>query len=91
MNHRKILTLKQFMKRSEVIKLYKDTMKAINKIDNEVDREYMKSWARQEYKNNKSIPVTDEESINYFINHGKKSLAKLTVHQDLANVNYDEK
>lgn len=79
------------MKRSEVLKLYKDTMKAINKIDNELDREYMKNWAREEYKSNKSIPVTDEESINYFINHGKKSLAKLTVHQDLAFVNHDEK
>lgn len=78
------LTLKQFMKRQEVLSCYRDLMRAISKIDVASDRNYLKKWVYDEFQSNKSIPVTDEESINYHLLNAKKALKQLKVAQNLS-------
>ena len=76
------LTLKQFMKRREVLTLYKDMMTTISKIECESDRSYLQQWTRDEFKRNKQL--TDDESINYYIDYAKKQFRKLKVSYDLS-------
>jgi len=76
------LTLKQFMKRREVLTLYKEIMSTIAKIDCESDRLYLHQWARDEFKQNKNLK--DVDSINYHLDNGKKQFRKLKVNFDLS-------
>ncbi|XP_027711400.1 LYR motif-containing protein 2 isoform X1 [Vombatus ursinus] len=48
------LTLKQFMRRQQVLLLYRKILQAIRQVPNEQDRKYLKNWAREEFKRNKS-------------------------------------
>jgi len=81
---RNALTLKQFIKRTEVLKAYKDLLRAINNIEDKSDRSYMKKWARDEFQSKKNIPNTDEESINYHLQLAQKWLKQLTVSQNMS-------
>lgn len=73
---RSTLSLKQFLKRQEVLQLYRDCLKTIYKIDDPVDKKYFLNWARDEFQKFKR--ETSEESINYHIARGKKSLKDLS-------------
>lgn len=70
------LTLKQFMKRREVLSLYKDILKTINKIENKEDKKYLLNWVRTDFKKNKF--VSDAEVINSEITRGKLTLKELS-------------
>ncbi|KAM9004115.1 LYR motif-containing protein 2 isoform X1 [Sarcophilus harrisii] len=48
------LTLKQFMRRQQVLLLYRKILQAIRQVPNERDRKYLQNWAREEFKRNKS-------------------------------------
>uniref|UniRef100_A0A9L0QYG5 LYR motif-containing protein 2 n=1 Tax=Equus caballus TaxID=9796 RepID=A0A9L0QYG5_HORSE len=48
------LTLKQFMRRQQVLLLYRRILQAIRQVPNDSDRQYLKDWAREEFKRNKS-------------------------------------
>ena len=76
------LTLKQFLKRQEILKLYRDTLKVIYKIDNSSDQQYFLSWARKEFRKYRS--ETSEENINFHIARGKKSLKDLSTALNLS-------
>uniref|UniRef100_A0A7N5P3J4 LYR motif-containing protein 2 n=1 Tax=Ailuropoda melanoleuca TaxID=9646 RepID=A0A7N5P3J4_AILME len=54
------LTLKQFMRRQQVLLLYRRILQAIQEVPNDSDRKYLKDWAREEFKRNKS--ATEEAS-----------------------------
>jgi len=69
------MSLKQFMVHQEVLKLYRDTMKTIRQIPDKQDREYMKNWARSDFRANKEIK--DEFAIKSLIVHGENSLREL--------------
>nr|KAF6462417.1 LYR motif containing 2 [Molossus molossus] len=53
------LTLKQFLRRQQVLLLYRRILQAIRQVPNDSDRKYLKDWAREEFKRNKS--ATEEE------------------------------
>ncbi|CAB3384400.1 Hypothetical predicted protein [Cloeon dipterum] len=53
-----VLSLKQFMTRKQVLKLYKDTLKAIQRVPDEKSRADLLDWARSDFKQHKS--QTDE-------------------------------
>ncbi|CAM4534330.1 unnamed protein product [Caretta caretta] len=52
------LTLKQFLRRQQVLQLYRRILQAIRQVPTETDRHYLKEWAREEFKRNKD--ATDE-------------------------------
>ncbi|XP_022198457.2 LYR motif-containing protein 2 [Nilaparvata lugens] len=79
----KALSLKQFMLRQHVLKLYRDTLRAIKKIPDPSDRKDMKDWVRSDYK--KNINLTDEFKIKMLIKHGEKSLDDLRKSLELSH------
>uniref|UniRef100_A0A8C2AJA6 LYR motif-containing protein 2 n=1 Tax=Cyprinus carpio TaxID=7962 RepID=A0A8C2AJA6_CYPCA len=48
------LSLKQFLQRQKVLGVYRDLLRSIRKIPIESDRRYLRDWAREEFKRNKS-------------------------------------
>uniref|UniRef100_H2NYJ2 LYR motif-containing protein 2 n=1 Tax=Pongo abelii TaxID=9601 RepID=H2NYJ2_PONAB len=54
------LTLKQFIRR-QVLLLYRRIFQTIQQVANDSDRKYLKDWAREEFKRNKS--ATEEDTI----------------------------
>uniref|UniRef100_A0A8D0L240 LYR motif-containing protein 2 n=1 Tax=Sphenodon punctatus TaxID=8508 RepID=A0A8D0L240_SPHPU len=66
------LTLKQFLRRQQVLQLYRRILQAIREVPNEVDRPYLKNWAREEFKRNKD--ATEEDAIRMMITQGNMQL-----------------
>ncbi|XP_069488530.1 LYR motif-containing protein 2 isoform X1 [Ambystoma mexicanum] len=69
------LTLKQFLRRQQVLSLYRKIFQTIRQIPNEADRRYMKDWAREEFKRNKE--TTDEVTIRMMLTQGNLQLREL--------------
>ncbi|XP_047990468.1 LYR motif-containing protein 2 [Leguminivora glycinivorella] len=69
------LSLKQFMLRQEVLKLYRDIFRTLRHVSDESTRQELKEWARADFRNNKHH--TDEATIKSMLFHGKKSLQDL--------------
>ena len=49
----------------QVLKLYRDILRTIKLIKNDADREYMKSWARSDFKTYKN--VTDDVRFSLYL------------------------
>ncbi|CAK1555266.1 unnamed protein product [Leptosia nina] len=69
------LSLKQFLLRQEVLKLYRDIFRTLRKVPDSVTREDLKEWARTDFRNNKYH--NDEASIKSMLYYGRKSLRDL--------------
>ncbi|XP_004860260.1 LYR motif-containing protein 2 [Heterocephalus glaber] len=69
------LTLKQFLRRQQVLLLYRRILQAIRQIPNACDRQYLKHWAREEFERNKS--ATEEDTIQMMITQGNIQLKEL--------------
>ncbi|KAJ0183480.1 hypothetical protein K1T71_001456 [Dendrolimus kikuchii] len=69
------LSLKQFLLRQEVLKLYRDIFRTIKQVPDEKTRMELKEWAKTDFKNNKHH--TDETAIKSMLHYGKKSLKDL--------------
>lgn len=69
------LTLKQFMRRQQVLLLYRRILQAIRQVPNDSDRRYLKDWAREEFKRNKN--ATEEDTIRMMITQGNMQLKEL--------------
>nr|XP_004663717.1 LYR motif-containing protein 2 [Jaculus jaculus] len=69
------LTLRQFMRRQQVLLLYRKILQAIRQVPNDSDRRYLKDWAREEFKNNKS--AKEEDTIRMMITQGNIQLKEL--------------
>ncbi|XP_051853360.1 LYR motif-containing protein 2 isoform X2 [Sminthopsis crassicaudata] len=78
------LTLKQFMRRQQVLLLYRKILQAIRQVPNERDRKYLQNWAREEFKRNKS--ATEEDIIRMMITQGNLQLKELEKTLNLAKV-----
>ncbi|XP_068921251.1 LYR motif-containing protein 2 isoform X2 [Petaurus breviceps papuanus] len=76
------LTLKQFMRRQQVLLLYRKILQAIRQVPNERDRKYLQNWAREEFKRNKS--ATEEDTIRMMITQGNLQLKELEKTLNLA-------
>ncbi|CAM2112004.1 LYR motif-containing protein 2 [Lepidochelys kempii] len=77
------LTLKQFLRRQQVLQLYRRILQAIRQVPTETDRHYLKEWAREEFKRNKD--ATDEDAIRMMITQGNMQLQELERTLQLAN------
>ncbi|XP_012261671.2 LYR motif-containing protein 2 [Athalia rosae] len=72
---RSAMSLKQFMVHQEVLKLYRNILKAIREVPNEEDKKYLRDWARSDFRTNRD--VKDDFAIKSLIVHGENSLAEL--------------
>ena len=70
------LTLKQFMLRQEVLKLYRTFFRTVRHLpkDQQADVSF---WIRTDFKNHKNIDVNDEDKIKAMVYHGQKMLNEL--------------
>ncbi|XP_073672928.1 LYR motif-containing protein 2 [Garra rufa] len=69
------LSLKQFLQRQKVLGIYRDLLRNIRKIPTESDRIYLRDWAREEFKRNKS--ETDQDVIRMMITQANNHLEDL--------------
>ncbi|XP_052810791.1 LYR motif-containing protein 2-like isoform X2 [Mya arenaria] len=77
-----VLTLKQFIVRGEVLKLYRDILRTAKQIPDDFYRNEMRQWARDDFKSNKHLD--DDTIIKMNIQRGRKSLRELQQSLDLA-------
>ena len=70
------LTLKQFMLRQEVLKLYRTFFRTVRLLPKEQQSD-LAYWIRTDFKNNKNIDLNDEERIKAMLYHGQKMLNEL--------------
>jgi len=84
MSGRKALTLKQFMVRQEVLKLYRTFFRTIRRLPDEQQKKEVAEWVRADFKNYKSIPVEEEIQIKSLIYNGEKMLRELKQSVDLS-------
>ncbi|KAF6211905.1 hypothetical protein GE061_012422 [Apolygus lucorum] len=69
------MNLKQFMLRQQVLKLYRDILRAIKEVPSKEDQKYLKDWAKSDFIANKHH--TDEVTIKMMMKHGERSLKEL--------------
>jgi hypothetical protein len=78
------LNLKQFMLRQEVLKLYRDLYRTINKVPDESSKKELKLWLREDFKKNKGL--SDEIAIKMGIQVGLRSLKELSQSLELSGI-----
>ena len=82
---RVVLTLKQFMLRQEVLKLYRNFFRTIRKIPDPDQRKEVADWVRSDFKTNaKSCSLSDEDHVKSLLFQGGKSLTQLKQSVDLS-------
>ncbi|XP_056337611.1 LYR motif-containing protein 2 [Danio aesculapii] len=69
------LSLKQFLQRQKVLCLYRDLQRTIRRVPHESDRIYLRDWARDEFRRNKSH--TDQDAIRMMISQAHNHLEEL--------------
>ncbi|XP_035415431.1 LYR motif-containing protein 2 isoform X2 [Anser cygnoides] len=69
------LTLRQFLRRQQVLQLYRKILRALRDVPAEADRRYLKEWAREEFRRNKD--ATEEDAIRMMITQGNMQLQEL--------------
>ncbi|NXC43352.1 LYRM2 protein, partial [Penelope pileata] len=69
------LTLRQFLRRQQVLQLYRKVLRALRDVPTEADRQQLKEWAREEFRRNKD--ATEEDAIRMMITQGKMQLREL--------------
>lgn len=83
-SNRAALTLKQFLLRQQVLKLYREFFRTTAKISDASHRRDLRDWVRADFKNNKSVDPNDEEKIKALMFNGEKFLKELKQSVDLA-------
>ncbi|XP_065537306.1 LYR motif-containing protein 2 isoform X1 [Lathamus discolor] len=69
------LSPSQFLRRQQVLQLYRKILRAIREVPAEADRRYLKDWAREEFRRNKD--ARDEDAIRMMITQGNMQLQEL--------------
>ncbi|KAJ8270796.1 hypothetical protein GJAV_G00119380 [Gymnothorax javanicus] len=69
------LSLKQFLQRQKVLGLYRTMLRTIRQVPNEQDRNYLRDWARDEFKRNKG--ATDPDAIRMMVTQANMHLQDL--------------
>lgn len=78
------LTLKQFMLRQQVLKLYRNCFRTIRLIPDRNQRLDLEAWVRADFKANKTIDPKEEDQIKALMFNGEKMLNELKQSVDLA-------
>ncbi|XP_062510519.1 LYR motif-containing protein 2-like [Corticium candelabrum] len=71
----KTLNLREFLTRSEALKLYRDILRALRRVDSVSDRQQLTEWARSEYQ--QARHERDQESIQMHLTRGRAQLKSL--------------
>ena len=82
---RKQLDLKGFMQRIKVLELYRDCLRAANKISSQNDKNYLKEWIRTDFKMYRN--EENEEKIKTLLATGRSQLRTLLASVNLAKSN----
>lgn len=45
----------QFLQRQKILGIYREMMRTIRQVPEEGDRKYLRDWAREEFKKNKTV------------------------------------
>ncbi|CAG5129589.1 unnamed protein product [Candidula unifasciata] len=69
------MTLRQFMLRSEVLRLYREMLRLTYRVADVDQRKHLQQWIRRDFELNKHH--TDEEVIRMMLSKGKLSLREL--------------
>ncbi|KAL8611419.1 hypothetical protein ACOMHN_014474 [Nucella lapillus] len=69
------LSLKRFILRSEVLRLYRDMLRVVKRVPSTQQQTELHRWIRTDFENNKHH--TDEEAIRMMITKGRMSLKEL--------------
>ncbi|XP_015714399.1 LYR motif-containing protein 2 [Coturnix japonica] len=69
------LTLRQFLRRQQVLQLYRRILRALRDVPAEADRRHLQQWAREEFRRNKD--ATEEDAIRMMITQGQMQLREL--------------
>ena len=70
-----VMSLDRFMLRKQVLELYRDFMRLTRHVP-EGDREYMRSFIRDDFKNQKHL--TEELDIKMHLSRGRLGLREMT-------------
>ncbi|XP_023270672.1 LYR motif-containing protein 2 [Seriola lalandi dorsalis] len=69
------LSLKQFLQRQRILGIYRNMLRTIRQVPDEADRKYLRDWARDEFKRNKS--ATDQDAIRMMVTQANNHLEEL--------------
>ncbi|XP_071051666.1 LYR motif-containing protein 2 [Onthophagus taurus] len=75
MSGKRIMNLKQFMLRQQVLRLYRRILRTIKEVPDKTHQKELLDWARSDFKNNSHH--TDEVTIKMMITYGERSLKEL--------------
>jgi len=78
------LTLKQFMLRQEVLKLYRNFFRTIRQLPDENQKRDVADWVRADFKAYKNVSVENEVQIKSLMFNGEKMLRELKQSVDLS-------
>ncbi|KAH8256695.1 hypothetical protein KR038_009547 [Drosophila bunnanda] len=82
------LSLKQFMLRQEVLKLYREIFRTIRQVPDKSSQAELRSWARHDFQANRH--QGDEVAIKMLIQHGRRSLTELRTSLQLSGVSEEK-
>ena len=80
----KILSLKQFMRRQDVLKLYRTFFRTIRKLPDKSQQLEIAAWVRSDFKANANIDPANEEKIKALLYQGQKMLNELKNNVDFS-------
>ena len=79
------LTLKQFMLRQQVIRLYRDFFRTTAKLEDAGQKEEIRTLIRADFRVNQSLDTgLDEDKVKALLFHGEKMLRELKQNVDLS-------
>ncbi len=78
------LSLRQFMLRQQVIKLYRDFFRTTAQINDAGQRNEIRQMVRTDFKANKAVDPAEEERIKALMFNGEKMLRELKQSVDLS-------
>ena len=78
------LTLKQFMVRRQVLKLYKDFFRTVRRLPEGQERRELADLVRDDFKRHKGVSPAEEERVLALFHHGQRSLNELKQTLDLS-------
>ena len=78
------LSLKQFLVRQQVLKLYRDFFRTSRLLPDVRQRKDVEEWVRADFKANKNVSHDHEEQIKALYYNGEKMLKELKQSVDLS-------
>ncbi|EDV37355.1 uncharacterized protein Dana_GF11459 [Drosophila ananassae] len=82
------LSLKQFMLRQEVLKLYRDIFRTIRQVPDKNSQLELRAWARHDFETNRN--QNDEVAIKMLLQHGRRSLTELRTSLHLSGMSQEK-